>query len=114
MPPGVYVALPSVLVTASAATAARASLSEALAVGDAGSVAVTVLTSGFVSIAGCERDTGALNVSRMPAPRRNRRAGGAETRLPGRAGDDAAPGGAARQHVALAFSVTPRATGRRT
>ena len=48
VPPGVYVALPSVLVTASAATAARASLSEPVAGADAGSVAVAVFTSGFV------------------------------------------------------------------
>ena len=48
MPPGVYVALPSVFVTASAATAARASLSEPVAGADDGSVAVAVFTSGFV------------------------------------------------------------------
>ena len=62
-----YVALPSVLVTGSAATAARTSLSEALAAGDAGSVAVTVLTSGFVSMPDAN-DTGALNVRLLPAP----------------------------------------------
>jgi hypothetical protein len=66
-PPGVYVGLPSVLVTASAATAARASLSEPLAGGDAGSVDVAVLTRGFVTMPAANA-TGTVNVSELPAP----------------------------------------------
>ena len=67
VPPGVYVALPSVFVTASAATAARASESEAVASGDVGSLAVTVLTSGLVTIPAANA-TGAVNVRKLPAP----------------------------------------------
>ena len=67
VPPGVYVALPSVLATASAATAASVSLSAPFAGGDAGSVAVAVLTSGFVTMPAANF-TGALNVSELPPP----------------------------------------------
>ena len=62
VPPGVYVALPSVLTTLSDTCAESVSLSEPVAGGEAGSVAVAVLTSGFVVIAGA-KDTGTVNVS---------------------------------------------------
>ena len=67
MPPGVYVALPSVLTTLSATCAASASLSDPLAGGDAGSVAVAVLTSGFV-VSEDANATGTVKVSALPAP----------------------------------------------
>ena len=67
MPPGVYVALPSVLVTASAATDARVSLSVPLAGGEAGSVAVAVFSSGSVTMPGANA-TGAVKVSALAAP----------------------------------------------
>jgi hypothetical protein len=55
------------LLTASAATAARASLSDPAAGTDDGSVAVAVLTSGFVSIPAAN-DTGAVKVRLFPPP----------------------------------------------
>ena len=50
VPPGVYVALPSVFAMPSTTCAARVSLSLAVRVGDAGSLAVTVLISGSAVI----------------------------------------------------------------
>ncbi len=68
MPPGVYVALPSVLATASVTFDASVSLSEPLAVAPlATSVAVAVLTSGFVDMPDANA-TGAVNTSALPAP----------------------------------------------
>src|SRR6266508_1224452 len=67
MPPGVYVALPSVFATVSATCTSRVSLSDAVRVGDAGSLAVAVLTSGSVIIADVNA-TGTVNVRLFPAP----------------------------------------------
>ena len=63
-----YVALPSLLVTASVTAAARASLSDALPLAPlATSVAVTVLISGLATIAAANV-TGTVNVSALPPP----------------------------------------------
>ena len=74
MPPGVYVALPSVLPTASATFAASVSLSEPLAVTPlATSVAVAVLTSGFVTMPEANA-TGAVKMSVFAGPASRRAA----------------------------------------
>ena len=68
MPPGVYVALPSVLVTANETCGERASLSVPEPVApESRSVAVAVLSSGSVVIAAANA-TGAVNTSELPAP----------------------------------------------
>jgi hypothetical protein len=67
LPPGVYDALPSDFVSASATLPLRASLSDADAVAPEASVAVTVFTSG--SVASDEANaTGTVNVSSAAPP----------------------------------------------
>ena len=55
------------MLTASAATAESASLSDPEAGGDAGSVAIAALISGLVDMPGAKA-TGTVNVSALPAP----------------------------------------------
>src|SRR5689334_4272964 len=67
-PPGVYVVLPSVFVTLSAACAESPSLSEPLPLApDAASFAVAELTSGSSARSGANA-TGAVNTSVLPPP----------------------------------------------
>ena len=91
IPPGVYVRLPSVLATASAATAASVAVGGDRD-GRRGSVAVAVFTSGLV-IMPAENDTGAVKVSVLPAPAAMV-ARWCRNSTDRRAGDRAAAGGA--------------------
>ena len=74
VPPGVYTALPSVLVTVSTSVASSVSLSEPLAVIPlARSVAVAVLISGSVVMPAANA-TGTVNTIALPAPASTRAA----------------------------------------
>ena len=67
LPAGTYVEVPSVFVTPSATLADRVSLSDALTAGCTPSVAVAVLTRGFV-VMPAEYATGAVKVMELPPP----------------------------------------------
>ena len=107
MPPGVYIALPSVLVTASVTFAESVSLSEPLAVMPlATSVAVAVLISGFVVIPAAKA-TGTVNTIALAAPALTRAAVAPKfvwPVVPVTVPQLDVPPGA---HVAFAASVTP-------
>ena len=67
LPPGTYVEVPSVFVTASETLADSVSLSDALTGGCTPSLAVAVLTRGFV-VMPAEYATGAVKVRELPPP----------------------------------------------